>query len=251
MFNLDQYIIDNGQGDHINIKGYCSLPWHETPAYRWIFKEPFLDIWGKRLFGIEEHDEGPYEVDNVRLSPEDIVIDAGANIGLFSALACSLGCTVYAFEPFEKNIRLLNRMKELNPEFKLTVCPYALGDYNGLARLYSIGDDLGGGTVQDDINENNKRREKREITSVLVHIITLDRFVQINKIDNISFIKADIEGAEISMLKGAAKTLCDLRPKLSLCSYHRVTDRESLGILIGEFNPGYTIVRGKKKIYAF
>jgi hypothetical protein len=44
--------------------------------------------------------EGPYEIpERIELRQNDIVIDAGANLGLFSAVACQKGCEVYAFEP--------------------------------------------------------------------------------------------------------------------------------------------------------
>lgn len=46
--------------------------------------------------------EGPYEIPGkFELTKGDVVIDAGANIGLFSAVAAVKGCSVYSFEPIK------------------------------------------------------------------------------------------------------------------------------------------------------
>lgn len=44
-------------------------------------------------------DEGSYEYNQVCIDRGDIVIDAGANAGCFSAVAAWGGAKVYAFEP--------------------------------------------------------------------------------------------------------------------------------------------------------
>jgi len=69
-----------------------------------IFAYEFLDILaptitGEKLFGHTVCDEGPYEMENVQINPGDIVIDCGANLGMFAALASYKGARVYAFEP--------------------------------------------------------------------------------------------------------------------------------------------------------
>jgi hypothetical protein len=62
--------------------------------------------------------EGPYGyregLFDVTVKAGDIVIDAGAWIGDFSAYACSKGALCYAFEPVKETYRLLEKTKELN-----------------------------------------------------------------------------------------------------------------------------------------
>ena len=53
--------------------------------------------------------EGPYEYKEINLTAGDVVIDAGANIGMFSALASYKGATVFSFEPVPQNQQLLER----------------------------------------------------------------------------------------------------------------------------------------------
>ncbi|MDR1741759.1 MAG: FkbM family methyltransferase [Synergistaceae bacterium] len=54
--------------------------------------------------------------------------------------------------------------------------------------------------------------------------------MQADSIDNllgdepVSFIKVDIEGAELKALHGAARTIVSKRPKLAVCAYHRAED---------------------------
>jgi FkbM family methyltransferase len=47
-------------------------------------------------------------------------------------------------------------------------------------------------------------------------ITTLDKFVEDNKLERVDFIKADIEGAERDMLRGATNTLKTFAPKLAI-----------------------------------
>ena len=74
--------------------------------------------------------EGPYEYKSVQLEKGDIVIDAGANIGEFSALAGVKGCRAYAFEPMPNIIdTYLSKTAQWNPN--ITICQYALSDKRG------------------------------------------------------------------------------------------------------------------------
>ena len=72
--------------------------------------------------------EGPYELENVILKENDVVIDCGSNIGLFSLHAASKGCKVYAFEPDKKNRLLLEQVcKQF--EKNIHISEKALGSY--------------------------------------------------------------------------------------------------------------------------
>ena len=65
------------------------------------------------------------------------------------------------------------------------------------------------------------------------------------------FIKADIEGAERMMLKGARDTLKRYSPKLALCTYHHHDDIAVMTDLILGANPNYKIVYAWMKLYAW
>ncbi|MDR1257211.1 MAG: hypothetical protein LBJ86_05650 [Spirochaetaceae bacterium] len=93
---------------------------------RFVFIDTFLfslllnDDYSAALVEKFENDmpEGPYgyreEGFDVTVKPGDIVIDAGAWIGDFSAYAASKGASAYAFEPTPYMFKTLRKTAELN-----------------------------------------------------------------------------------------------------------------------------------------
>ncbi len=59
--------------------------------------------------------------------------------------------------------------------------------------------------------------------------------------DNITFVKFDIEGAEIPALRGAERILRERKPKLAICVYHKPTDLWEIPLLIRAFQPEYRL----------
>lgn len=56
-----------------------------------------------------------------------------------------------------------------------------------------------------------------------------------------SYIKADVEGCEYEMLRGAENTLKNCKPKLNIAAYHRSGDIFALPLMIKKANPDYRI----------
>ena len=64
----------------------------------------------------------------------------------------------------------------------------------------------------------------------------------------------DIEGAEIDALLGAEQTIKRFKPKLAICTYHRLTDSEEIRKIILSYNPNYKIKeveQEEKVLYAW
>jgi FkbM family methyltransferase len=184
--------------------------------------------------------EGPYEYKSIKLEKGDIVIDAGACIGEFSALAGIKGCRAYAFEPTPSVVdNFLAKTAKLNPN--ITICKYALSDKKGELAFY-----------QSYISSTVLRRGVGPTSgSIKVNAIDLDSFVHENNLERVDFIKADIEGSERYMLMGAKQVLRQYAPKLSICKYHLPDDPKVLCELILDANPNYIIEERWKKIYAY
>jgi FkbM family methyltransferase len=94
-------------------------------------------------------------------------------------------------------------------------------------------------------------QKKVKCKEFAVPAITLDSFVENNGIDRVDFIKADIEGAERNMLRGARNILRQFAPKLSICTYHLPDDPQVLREIVLDANPKYQIVEEYKKMYAW
>jgi FkbM family methyltransferase len=193
-------------------------------------------------------DDGPYGYTDgpfdVTVKKDDVIIDAGAWIGDFSAYAASKGATAYAFEPINETFQLLCEAKVLNNVNKGgQICPVKKGLGNSECEIDISLDNAGGAGNSIIFERNGNMREKIFITS-------LDAFVAENKLNRVDFIKSDIEGAERDMLKGAVNTLRTFAPKLAICTYHLPDDPEVLEKIILEANPAYTVVHIRHKLFA-
>jgi FkbM family methyltransferase len=189
--------------------------------------------------------EGPYGyIDgnfDVTIKQNDIVMDIGAWIGDFSAYACAKGSTVYAFEPVEETYKILMETSVLNnTPGKIFPIKKGLGNIECNIPIYLDSLNSGGSSIIS----------KKNMVTETIAITTLDRFIDENNIKKVDFIKADIEGAERDMLKGAEKTLKIYEPKLAICTYHYHDDPEILEKIILDINPKYKIRHIRKKLFA-
>jgi FkbM family methyltransferase len=228
-------------GDYFNFKG-IKIPKFSDSYEKDVFIQEFLDILLPVLnFYGSYLGEGPYLYHKVQIQKGDIVIDAGANIGMFSALASHLGGIVYAFEPV-KEIRekYLEKTAQLNPN--INIVPLALSNKNGEVKIEVDLINIGCSSIVFDRKDSIKE---------IVKTTTLDDWVKQNNIPKVDFIKADIEGAERLMLEGAQWVLKTYAPKLAICTYHLPDDKEVLTKLILQANPDYKIEYAWKKLYAW
>ena len=150
----------------------------------------------------------------VRVRPGDLVIDAGANIGVITGqLANKVGSDgrVHAFEPLPRNISRLERLGNDNGLTQVIVHPVALGAAAGSAELRLSG--VGGGAYASFtatwINEGRLEVEVRTIDEELQGLAP-------------SFIKIDVEGFEYQVLQGASETLAEHKPLLFLEVNHAI-----------------------------
>jgi FkbM family methyltransferase len=139
------------------------------------------------------------------LKQGDIVIDIGANVGVYSLLSSSLvgeKGQVIAFEPSKITFDALNENIHLNRCKNISSHQLALSNTEGVIRFGAVENDA---MNFIDINNSNNIGEQ-------VPMNTLDNFVQNHKIERIDFIKIDIEGAELLCFEGSKNTLTKMRP---------------------------------------
>jgi len=190
-------------------------------------------------------DEGPYgyvDADfDVTIKKDDVVIDAGAWIGDFSAYAASKDATVYAFEPVRISYGTLLKTALLN-ENKIIPVKKALGDKDGEMEIITPGKYNAGSSLYFDSLPNSIKET--------IEVMTLDEFIEKESIKKVDFIKADIEGGERYLLMGAKKVLKEFAPKLAICTYHKPEDPKLLEEIILDANPKYCVVHTSHKLFA-
>lgn len=148
------------------------------------------------------------------LKDGDNVIIAGAHRGYFASLASSLvgRGIVYAFEPEKENFKILKETVKGKRNVKLF--NLALGDKECTAKFFINDDDNGGHALWDiSMNLNNlKTRESQKVTNVEVRKLD-DIFEE----EALKLILLDVEGSELSALKGAINTIVDLEVPHIIC----------------------------------
>ena len=224
------------------------LPYATTENERFVFACEASDF---LMYDIVENKElcdaatceGPYEFGDVRIQSGDVVIDAGANKGMFSAMASHKGATVYAFEPADHVVdQYLSKTAAWNPN--IHICKYALSDKREQLQFKLYPDDTTvGHLIFDQTNELTQNVQT-------VQAIPLDDFAHENNLSSVDFIKADIEGAERFMLMGARGVLKEFAPKIAICTYHTPDDPKVLRELILQANPTYVIEEKWQRMYA-
>jgi len=250
----NKLIFENNNTGEINLRGIRfvndnALISEYTEIFLCDFFEDFSMFEGEKLIAAQLlplfTKDGPYQYEKVLLKSGDIVVDAGANIGVFSIFAISKGVDkVYAFEPEKNALQLLEKNIDLNnSNDNISIQPFGLSDRTQDEEL--ISDPLTGHIAASII-----RPKLINTLSEVIQCITLDEWVRENKVDRIDFIKADIEGAERKMLQGATNVLKVFAPRLAICTYHLDDDPEVLEKIIIDANPKYKIKHFGNKLFA-
>ncbi len=137
------------------------------------------------------------------IPPGGTCVDAGANVGFYTLhLAKRVGPSgrVFAFEPDPRNASRLRRNVALNAfEGIVEVTEAAVSDRNGSGTFHRSDETHSGwGSLASHAGE---------ISSIEVATTTLDSFLEARKIERVDFLKADVEGSEIELLRGAERSL--------------------------------------------
>jgi len=157
-----------------------------------------LRFWYERLIGRLEPE---MDILNELLSSKKLVVDVGANIGLYSYFLSKSGKDIEAFEPLPECANAINAYR--SPCIR--VHNVALSSMPGTLELYTPiinGVPYPGNSSFTAVTGPHESRE------VSVH--TLDQY----NYENVCLIKIDVEGHELDVLKGATQTLLRERPVL-------------------------------------
>ena len=140
-----------------------------------------------------------------RFNPKkgDTVIDIGAHIGRYTITSSKrVGNTgkVVAIEADPDNFRILKRNIALNNLTNVLPLNYAVFSTKTRMKLYEQ-------SASAKYNSLMLARAAKSRNYVEVNADTLDSILMQNGINQVNWIKIDVEGAELEVLKGSAKTL--------------------------------------------
>lgn len=172
-----------------------------------------------RILYMKKFEEKELFIFSNLIKPGMKVVDAGANIGLYSLIASKLvgeHGQVFSYEPSKETFERLSKNIDLNQSQNVNTFNLGLGDDNNQelvlrqdigyedAERYLVPNDV----MLDDKLSNVKELDKEEN----VKVVTLDNHLNIFDTNSIDFLKIDTEGFEYYILKGAKNILKN--PKL-------------------------------------
>jgi len=148
---------------------------------------------------------------------DSTVIDVGGHAGQFTKLFAKMAARgrVFVFEPSVYSRSILQVMAGLKFLQNVFVLPFGLSDHPAKSAIHTPvkkQGSLGYGLAFVGSTENYERK----LISSEIILSTLDQIVHALAIEEVSFIKADIEGSELLLLQGAHETLDKFHPTLLL-----------------------------------
>jgi FkbM family methyltransferase len=206
---LSIYRVPGREGD-IRVKG-----WKENITWTFLYLQYFFERGGVEI----------------KPAPGDHFIDAGGCFGDTAlGFADVVGKTghVYVFDPLPMHCTIMAQQLTMNPTLapRLSIFPFGLTDQvNDVAPLVDDG----------------KIDPGARILSSAMPTTTIDAAVTQSNAPQVDFIKMDIEGSELSALRGAESTIRRWQPKLAISLYHRPEDFFSIPSWIDSLGIGYRL----------
>ncbi len=151
----------------------------------------------------------------------EVFVDAGA-YDLTTTLEWKKNCPhfkkAYAFEPDRDNIVLCNARK--GGDERIEIIPY--GTWSKKEELHFTA--LGNWSSKIDADGEE-----------VISVVSVDDTVK----ERITYLKMDVEGAELETLKGARRLICDSKPRIAVCIYHKPEDMTKIPLYIKSLVPEY------------
>lgn len=146
-------------------------------------------------------------------SPTAVLFDVGANQGMFAKKLIrawqGLNYKLYAFEPSAHTFTILKNQVADLPYVHLV--NMGMGDKPGHRDLYSDKEGSGLASVYPrDLSHYRIDFSWKET----IELTTLDRFCEQEEIDQIDFLKLDVEGHELAVLRGGERMIGEGRVQL-------------------------------------
>jgi FkbM family methyltransferase len=176
----------------------------------------------------------------------DVVFDVGAHVGIWSLLAArrNPAAHIHAFEPSPAAVDRLSGHVTLNGADRVVVNSVAVGAENAERAFFPSTGNTGASSFYLRSSDQFETR---------VPVITLDSYVERERIERVDLMKVDVEGAETLVFQGASRLLAsDAAPIVffelndALCAAGQATARDVKQQLIEH---GYAIYRWRRHCF--
>jgi FkbM family methyltransferase len=168
----------------------------------------------------------------------DVVLDCGANVGVFVREALAAGAKlVVAIEPAPENLECLRRNFPAETQAgRVIIYPKGVWDKEEMLPLNV--------DPENAAADSFVIRTRKSYQGPTLPLTTIDKLAAELNLERVDFIKFDIEGAEQRALVGARETLAKHHPRMAISSYHRPDDPEKIPALVRAAWPAYRMQCG-------
>ena len=175
--------------------------------------DDFSDHIERSIYYLGTYEAGTISVLKKFLHPGDVFLDVGAHIGLFSCVVARFVGFVYAVEPHPEAYSKLRENIRINKLQNVCALNIALGEEEGEACIFSDKDK----STASLICPENIRGELGKQT----HVMTIDMLIENGTIRAPTFMKVDVEGFELEVLKGARNLLSSSKAPMLCVEYEQ------------------------------
>lgn len=177
-----------------------------------------------------EQEWGVYDRYDLGVQPGDVVLDCGANVGLFTRNALMKGASkIIAIEPVPENLECLRRnFPDEIASGQVVIVAKGVWDQEDELPMFE-----GSNSAIDSF----AWRWHDEADARKLPVTTIDNIVREMGLDRVDFIELDIEGSEPQAVKGAANTLRTLGPRIVFDADNDVPSY--LSTLVTDIEPSY------------
>lgn len=138
------------------------------------------------------------------IKPGMNIVDVGANIGLYTLIAANLNKDkgrIWAFEPARDIFKILKSNLKINNSRHVTAINIGIAEKSGILHLVLEEDRLDGYRYIERVKSQKKLSE-----TCPTEVNSLDQYFA-KKMQNIDYMKIDVEGGELNVLYGAKKII--------------------------------------------
>jgi FkbM family methyltransferase len=143
------------------------------------------------------------------IKPSFTAFDIGANIGCTSILFGDLAAQAIAFEPVPRTFDLLQKNVLASGKENVKTYPFALGDENKSSEIYFSDTNRSMAFVLD-------RTSRDDAKTARIEVRRLDDLLSETGASSVDFVKIDVEGYELRVLRGAEATIKKYRPVVQM-----------------------------------